>query len=51
MSYKRKGQLTSYSEWHKHLRKIGKRFFWKSERYAEKSMVDNEISEINNINK
>ena len=45
MSNKRKGQLTSYSEWHKHLRKIGKRFFWKGERKAEKKLIDKEIIE------
>ena len=27
MSHKKKGQLTSHSEWAKHLRKFGKRFF------------------------
>jgi hypothetical protein len=36
MSTKKKGILTSDSEWRKHLRKIGKRFFWKAERKAGK---------------
>ncbi|MDR6967599.1 hypothetical protein J2X31_001611 [Flavobacterium arsenatis] len=43
MSTKKKGQLTTDSEWRKHLRKIGKRFFWKSERLAEKKTIDREI--------
>lgn len=45
MSHKQKGQLTSHSEWAKHLRKFGKRFFWKAERSEEKRMVDKEISD------
>lgn len=45
MSYKRKGQLTKYSEWHKHLRKFGKKFFWKGERAAEKTLVRKEIND------
>lgn len=40
MSNKRKGILTTDSEWRKHLRKIGKRFFWKGERLAEKKMIN-----------
>ncbi len=47
MSNKKKGQLTADSEWRKHLRKFGKRFFWKSERLAEKKMIDSEINETN----
>ena len=46
MGKKRKGQLTSDSEWHKHLRKIGKRFFWKGERPAEKKMIEENLTEI-----
>ncbi|MFT5819297.1 MAG: hypothetical protein ACI8ZM_000520 [Crocinitomix sp.] len=46
MSNKRKGQLTTDSEWRKHLRKIGKRFFWKKERLAGKRMIDNETKSI-----
>ncbi|QCE39912.1 hypothetical protein [Psychroserpens sp. NJDZ02] len=49
MGNKRKGQLTTDSEWHKHLRKIGKRFFWKGERNAEKKMVNENLSEINDM--
>tara|TARA_R110002074_G_C12173422_1_gene632446 strand:+ start:469 stop:612 length:144 start_codon:yes stop_codon:yes gene_type:complete len=45
MSTKKKGQLTTDIEWRKHLRKIGKRFFWKGERLAEKKMIDKEIKE------
>ena len=44
MGNKRKGQLTSDSEWHKHLRKIGKRFFWKGERKAGKKMIEENLS-------
>ena len=44
MSTKKKGQLTTDSEWRKHLRKIGKRFFWKGERLAEKKTIDKEIT-------
>jgi hypothetical protein len=46
MSNKRKGVLTTDSEWRKHLRKIGKRFFWKGERLAEKKMIDKETKRI-----
>ena len=45
MSNKRKGQLTTDPEWRKHLRKIGKRFFWKGERLAEKKMIDKELEQ------
>jgi hypothetical protein len=44
MSHKRKGQLTVASEWRKHLRKIGKRFFWSKERFAEKKLIEKELS-------
>lgn len=47
MSNKRKGHLTSDSEWRKHLRKIGKRFFWKGERLAEKKMINQEVKQSN----
>lgn len=43
MSTKKKGQLTTDGEWHKHLKKIGKRFFWKRERLAEKKVIDKEV--------
>jgi hypothetical protein len=46
MSNKRKGQLTVSSEWAKHLRKIGKRFFWKGERSAEKKIIDERINDV-----
>jgi hypothetical protein len=48
MGNKRKGQLTTDSEWHKHLRKIGKRFFWKGERNAEKKMIEQNLTELEN---
>jgi hypothetical protein len=50
VGHKRKGLLTTDIEWHKHLRKIGKRFFWKGERKAEKKMVNENISELNEMN-
>jgi len=40
MSTKKKGQLTVDSEWRKHLRKVGKRFFWKKERLASKKLIE-----------
>ena len=46
MSHKRKGQLTTSPEWAKHLRKIGKRFFWKGERLAEKKMIEKNMVEF-----
>ncbi len=46
MGNKRKGQLTTDSEWHKHLKKIGKRIFWKGERFAEKKMIEENLSEL-----
>ncbi|WP_156125377.1 hypothetical protein [Cellulophaga sp. Hel_I_12] len=46
MGNKRKGQLTTDSEWHKHLRKIGKRFFWKGERIAEKKLIEENLTEF-----
>lgn len=39
MANKKKGQTVktpSYCAWWKHLRKEGKRFFWKSQRSADK---------------
>ncbi|MCK5443263.1 MAG: hypothetical protein KAJ23_15365 [Maribacter sp.] len=46
MSLKRKGQLTSYGEWAKHLKKFGKRFFWKGERKGEKRLIKEELKEF-----
>lgn len=46
MGNKRNGQLTTDSEWHKHLRKIGKRFFWKVERLAERKMIEENLAKI-----
>jgi len=39
MANKRKGQLTTTSEWAKHLRKYLKRKFWKAERKAGKQQI------------
>ena len=43
MAHKRKGQLTTSSEWAKHLRKFLKRQFWKGERKAGKEKVQTEL--------
>lgn len=41
MANKRKGQLTTTSEWAKHLRKYLKRKFWKAERKEGKKQFNN----------
>lgn len=46
MAHKRKGQLSESREWAKHLRADGKRDFWKSERRAEKNLINQELNEI-----
>ena len=46
MGNKRKGQLTTDIERHKHLRKIGKRFFWKGEGLADKKFINENLTEI-----
>jgi len=51
MAHKKNGQLTSWSEWHKHLRKVGKRFFWKKERIEEKKYVRKEHEDAKNDEK
>lgn len=43
MGHKRKGQLTKSGEWWKHFRKIGRRFFWKQERQAEKQDIKDRL--------
>ena len=40
MSTKKKGILTSTKEWAKHLKKWGKRIFWKKERRAGKQIKE-----------
>jgi hypothetical protein len=45
MSTKKKSQLITDSLWKKHLRKIGKRLFWKSERLAGKKMIRKESND------
>ena len=45
MAYKKKGQLTGVGEFAKHLRKIGKRLFWKAERLAEKRAIAKDLEE------
>ncbi|WP_298321424.1 hypothetical protein, partial [uncultured Aquimarina sp.] len=46
MANKKKGQLTQTKSWNKHLRKIGKRIFWKTERPAEKKMIEQNLAEF-----
>lgn len=48
MSHKRKGQLTTTSEWARHLRKFLRRQFWKGERKAEKTLIKQELNKKNN---
>ena len=43
MAHKQKGLLTTSGEWAKHLRKIGKRFFWKKERKAKLKYIEKEL--------
>jgi hypothetical protein len=40
MSHKRQGQLTLSGAWAKHLRPYMKRAFWKSERHAERDVLE-----------
>lgn len=40
-----KGQLTASPEWAKHLRKAGKRQYWRRERLAEAQLVRSDASE------
>jgi len=42
MGNKKKGQLTTDGEWHKHLRSYLKRKFWKRERNAVKRFIEDE---------
>lgn len=43
MAHKKKGQLTTASEWAKHLRKFCKRKFWHKERKVAKKNIRNEL--------
>jgi hypothetical protein len=47
MSHKRKGHLTVFSEWWKHLRPEWKRFYWKGERMAGKKQIKEILDEEN----
>ena len=44
MANKRKGQLTTSKEWAKHLRKFGKKQFWRVERRVSKELIRKERS-------
>lgn len=37
MASVKRGQMTASPEWARHLRKLGKRWFWKGERRASKA--------------
>jgi hypothetical protein len=45
MTHKKKGQLTTYVEWAKHLRKYWKKMFWRGERNAAKKMIKGELKD------
>lgn len=49
MANKKKGQLTTSSEWAKHLRKYLKNQFWKGERNASKKLIQADIDESQSI--
>ena len=46
MSTKKKGMLTTAGEYARHLRKWGKRFFWRGERQAAKELINKEKKEL-----
>jgi len=46
MTTKKKGLLTVSGEWAQHLRKFGKRFFWKGERKAGKKLIRKERNNV-----
>ncbi len=48
MAHKRKGQLTTTSEWAKHLGNFLKRQFWKGERRAGKKAISQELDNSQN---
>ena len=45
MASVKKGQLTATPEWAKHLRKFGKRLFWRGERRAEKKTAYEQLKD------
>lgn len=45
MSTKKKGVLTTSKEWAAHLRRYGKRVFWKRERKAAKHEIKKTLKE------
>ena len=46
MSTKKKGMLTTAGEYARHLRKWGKRLFWRGERQAAKELITKEKKEL-----
>ena len=46
MTSKKQGQLTSSTEWAKHLRKYGKKVFWHQERSAETLDINSQVFEL-----
>ena len=45
MATKKRGILVCVPDWCKHLRPIGRRFFWKRERMADRRLVNNTLRE------
>lgn len=45
MSTKKKGLLTTSGEWARHLRKFGKRIFWRGERSSSKEEIIKQLKE------
>lgn len=45
MANVKKGNLTTPMEWAKHLRKVGKKFFWGKERAAEKREIIRQVND------
>lgn len=41
----KKGNLTKPNEWAKHLRKVGRKFFWGKERAAEKREIIRQLKD------
>ncbi len=46
MATKKKGHLSTHSEWAKHLRKFGKKMFWKGERTQEKKEIKKTVDNL-----
>ena len=49
MSSKRKGVLTVSGEWMKHLRRYGKRAFWRNERLVARAQLKDEVCKLHHV--